>query len=82
MNPRAEAAARFSLANVCFAHVAKIPFVKNKWITAEAWYNLIKKEMPNCAINDISLRWFTSYLLKSGKVSQNSNFPSQFGFYS
>ena len=81
MNQRVEQAARFSLVNECFVQVSKNEFVKNKWITMNAWFGLIKKEMPNCALNYISLRWFTSYLLKSGKVSQNSNFPSPSGCY-
>ena len=44
---KAEQHARFSLANSCFDQVAKIDFVKNKWITLEAWFELIKKEIPN-----------------------------------
>ena len=81
MNLKAEAAARFSLVNECFFQVAKNPFVKNKWITINAWFELVKKEIPNCAINSINLRWFTSYLLKSGNISQNINFPSPSGCY-
>ena len=80
MKLRGEKLARSLLVNDSFDQVAKIPFVKNKWITAEAWLDLIKKEMPNCAITDINLRWFTSYLLNSGNVIQNSNFPSPYRY--
>ena len=38
--------------------------------------------MPNCVLTDIQLQWFMSYLLNSGKVIQNCNFPSPFGCYS
>ena len=82
MKLRGEKLARSLLVNESFDQVTKIPFVKNKWITAEAWLDLIKKEIPNCAITDINLRWFTSYLLNSGRVIQNSNFPSPYGYYS
>ena len=56
MKLRGEKLARSLLVNDSFDQVAKIPFVKNKWITAEAWLDLIKKEIPNCAITDITLR--------------------------
>ena len=82
MKLRGEAAARSLLVNESFDLVAKIPFLKNKWITTQAWFNLIKKEVPNCAINDVTLRWFTAYLLNSGKFIQDSNYPSPDGFYS
>ena len=38
--------------------------------------------MPNCAINDIELRWFINYLFRSGKFIQDANFPRPFGYYS
>ena len=82
MKLQGEDVARSLLVNESFDLVAKIPFLKNKWITTQAWFNLIKKEVPNCAINDITLRWFTAYLLNSGKFIQDSNYPSPDGFYS
>ena len=82
MNLRGEKLARSLLVNESFDQVGKIPFVQRKWITAEAWLELIKKEVPNCAITDISLRWFKTYLLNSGKFIQDSNFPSPDGYYS
>ena len=81
MNLRGEKLARSLLVNDSFDQVAKIPFVQRKWIAAEAWFELIKKEVPNCAITDISLRWFKTYLLNSGRFIQDSNFPSPDGFY-
>ena len=81
MHLRGEKLARSLLVNDSFDQVAKIPFVQRKWIAAEAWFELIKKEVPNCAITDISLRWFKTYLLNSGRFIQDSNFHSPDGFY-
>ena len=53
MKLQGEAAARSLLVNENFDLVAKFSFLKNKWITTQAWFNLIKKEVPNCAINDL-----------------------------
>ena len=65
MLSRAEQLAQKHLIILCFDEVAKIEFVKNKWITAEAWFELIKKVIPNCAINEISLSGFIACLLNS-----------------
>ena len=81
MNMRGERLARCLLVNESFDQVAKISFIHNKWITAEAWLELIKKEVPNCAIVDINLRWFKAYLLNSDKFILNSNYPSPDGYY-
>ena len=40
-----------------------------------------KKEVPNCAITDINIRCFKTYLLNSGKFIHNSNYPSPDGYY-
>ena len=42
--------AQSTLINESFDIVTKIPFVKNEWIAVEAWLDLIKKEVLNCAI--------------------------------
>ena len=80
MGSCAKQLAQSTLVNENFDRVAQIPFVKNKWITVEAWLNLIKKEVPNCAITDINSRWFKLYLFNSGRVIQSGVSPS--GYYS
>ena len=82
MSSRALQLARSTLINESFDIITKIPFVKNKWITAEAWLDLMKKEIPNCAITDISLRLFKLYLFNSGRVIQSGYFASLSGYYS
>ena len=42
--------------NANFDQVAKIPFVEDKWIISKAWYELIKKEIPNHEINDLGVK--------------------------
>ena len=82
MSAQAKQLARKSLVNECFDVVAKIPIVRNKWITADAWFNLIKSEITSCKINDISLQYVTKYLLSSGsRIVTNSIFPNSFGYY-
>ena len=81
MSVKAEQHTRSSLVNSCFDQVAKIDFVKNKWITAEAWFKLIKKEIPNCILNDITLVQFKNYLIKHGQIVPNSVFSNAFGYY-
>ena len=81
MSLRGEKVIRSLLVNKCFDKVAKISSIQNKWITAEAWFDLIKKEVQNCTLTEINLRWFKSYLLNSGRFIQNSNFPSPDGYY-
>ena len=82
MSKRSLQQARSLLVNECFDEVAQIEFVKNKWITANAWLDLIKKTIPNCGINDISLVLFTRLLLSSRRFSENFNFATEYGFYS
>ena len=44
---RGEQLARSLLVNGNFDQVAKISFIPNKWIAAEAWLELIEKGVPN-----------------------------------
>ena len=81
MTSRAERQAKCAVINASFDEVAKIPFVKDKWITSKAWFELIKKEITNHVINALDVKQFISFLLKSGKIIENSEFVNMQGYY-
>ena len=81
MSSQAERVARAKIVSASFDEVAAIPFVKNKWITSEAWLKLIQKEVPNHVINSLDVRGFTSIILKYNGIIENSNMVNNNGYY-
>ena len=55
MSSQAEKIPQSILMNECFDQVSKIPFVRNTWITAQAWLDFIRKEVTNSILTDIEL---------------------------
>ena len=64
-----------------FDYVATFTYIKNKWITIDAWLKLIKDTTSNTLINKVTSAMLKNYLIRSGKVIENSTFINQYGYY-
>ena len=64
-----------------FDKVAEFPFVVNKWISINVWYDLIVQKVDNEFGAEISQSYFKRTLIAFEKVSKNLSLPSSHGFY-
>ena len=70
-----------NIASDALDQLAKLPFVQNKWIATNVWYELCLQRLNMSS--DIDEIYFRRLLLASdGKIANNMSIPNAHGYYS